>query len=142
MSTSTLDTMRASVEIPADGLWAAEAIEKPSAADWLLADQDAADLAAAATLISLPGTGLQDAARVTNADWQAWARDIQKTALEARAAARAKDLTKFTAAADHLTETCESCHTKYRPQNPSDGVARYPFYPPRTRDASSGFVAP
>jgi hypothetical protein len=30
-----------------------------------------------------------------------------------------------------LNEVCQSCHTKYRPEAPSDGVARYPFYPKR-----------
>jgi hypothetical protein len=35
------------------------------------------------------------------------------------------------AAADHLQEICEACHTKFRPQAPSDGVSRYPFYPKR-----------
>jgi hypothetical protein len=41
------------------------------------------------------------------------------------------DQKKMAAAADHLQEICEACHTKYRPQSPSDGVSRYPFYPKR-----------
>jgi Cytochrome C' len=128
---SILDLMRASVEIPADGIWAVQGSDKPSEDDWLLADEDSVSLAGAATLISKPGTGKNDRQWVANADWQAWVRDIQTTALTIRAAAKAKDLAKFSAAADHLSETCQSCHTKYRPQAPSDGVARYPFYPKR-----------
>jgi hypothetical protein len=128
---SILDLMRASVEIPADGSWAAQGAEKLSDDDWLLADEDSVNLAGAATLMSKPGTGKNDRQWVANADWQSWVRDVQKTALAIRAAAKAKDLSKFSAAADHLSEVCQSCHTKYRPEAPSDGVARYPFYPKR-----------
>ena len=128
---SILDLMRASVEIPADGIWAAQGADKLNDDDWLLADEDSVSLAGAATLISKPGTGKNDRAWVAHADWQAWVRDLQKTALAIRAAAKAKDPAKFGAAADHLSEICQSCHTKYRPEAPSDGVARYPFYPKR-----------
>jgi hypothetical protein len=128
---SILDLMRASLEIPADGIWAAQGAEKLSDDDWLLADEDSVSLAGAATLISKPATGKNDGKWVANADWQSWVRDLQKTALSIRAAAQAKDSAKFSAAADHLSEVCQSCHTKYRPEAPSDGVARYPFYPKR-----------
>jgi hypothetical protein len=128
---SILDLMRASVEIPADGIWAAQGAEKLDDDDWLLVDEDSVSLAGAATLISKPGTGKNDRKWVANADWQSWVRDVQTTALAIRAAAKAKDSAKFTAAADHLSEVCQSCHTKYRPEAPSDGVARYPFYPKR-----------
>jgi hypothetical protein len=128
---SILDLMRASVEIPADGIWAAQGAEKISDDAWLLADEDSVSLAGAATLISRPGTGKNDRKWVGNADWQSWVRDMQATALSIRAAAKAKDSAKFNAAADHLSEVCQSCHTKYRPQAPSDGVSRYPFYPKR-----------
>jgi len=128
---SSLDLMRACVEIPADGIWAAQGAEKLGDDDWLLVDEDSVSLAAAATLISRPGTGKNDRKWVANADWQSWVRDVQTTALRIRAAAKAKDLGVFSAAADHLSEVCQSCHTKYRPEAPSDGVARYPFYPKR-----------
>jgi hypothetical protein len=128
---SLLDLMRASVEIPADGIWEAEGADKLSDEDWQLADQDAVNLIVAASLISSAGTGKNDAKWVANADWQRWTRDLEKTALQIRAAVKATDKKKMAAAADHLQEVCESCHTKYRPQAPSDGVSRYPFYPKR-----------
>jgi hypothetical protein len=128
---SILDLMRASVEIPADGIWAAQGAEKLGDDDWLLVDEDSVSLAGAASLISKPGTGKNDRKWVANADWQSWVRDVQTTALALRAAAKAKDSAKFTGAADHLSEVCQNCHTKYRPEAPSDGVARYPFYPKR-----------
>ena len=128
---SILDLMRASVEIPADGIWAAQSAEKLDDDDWLLADEDSVSLAGAAALIAKPGTGKHDREWVANADWQAWVRDLQTTALSIRAAAKAKDSAKLSATADHLSEVCQNCHTKYRPAAPSDGVARYPFYPKR-----------
>jgi hypothetical protein len=128
---SILDLMRASVEIPADGIWAAQGADKLSDDDWLLADEDSVNLAGAATLISKPGMGKNDRQWVANADWQSWVREVQTTAVAIRATAKARDFAKFSAAADHLSEVCQSCHTKYRPEAPSDGVARYPFYPKR-----------
>ena len=41
---SLLDVMRASVEISADGIWAAEGSDKLSEEEWQLADQDAVNL--------------------------------------------------------------------------------------------------
>ena len=128
---SLADVMRASVEIPADGIWAAEAADKLSEEDWQLADQDAVNLIAASTLISRAGTGKSDAKWAANADWQDWVRDMEKTSLQIRSAVKAMNQKEMAAAADHLQEICESCHTKYRPQAPSDGVSRYPFYPKR-----------
>jgi cytochrome c' len=128
---SILDVMRASIEIPANGIWAAEAADALSEEDWQLADQDAVNLIAATTLLGGGGTGKNDAKWTANADWQSWVRDMEKTALQIRSAAKATDQKRLAAAGDHLQEICEACHSKYRPQAPSDGVSRYPFYPKR-----------
>jgi len=128
---SLADVMRASVEIPADGIWAAEGADKLSEDDWQLADQDAVNLIAATQLIARAGTGKNDAKWVAKADWQNWVRDMEKASLQIRSAVKAMNQKEMAAAADHLQEICESCHTKYRPQAPSDGVSRYPFYPKR-----------
>jgi Cytochrome C' len=128
---SIADLMRASIEIPADGIWAAEGSEKLSEEEWLLADQDAVNLIAATSLMAKAGTGKKDAQWVAAADWQNWSRDMQKTALQIRGAAKAMDQKRLATAGDRLQELCEGCHTKYRPQEPTDGVSRYPFYPKR-----------
>jgi Cytochrome C' len=128
---SLLDLMRASVEIPADGIWAAEGSDKLSEEEWQLADQDAVNLIVASHLVGHAGTGRNDAKWVATADWQKWVRDMEKTSRAIRAAVKAMDQKKMAAAADHLQEICEACHTKYRPKAPSDGVSRYPFYPKR-----------
>jgi hypothetical protein len=128
---SIADLMRASIEIPADGIWAAESAEQLSEEEWQLADQDSVNLISGTLWATRAGTGKHDATWVGAADWQAWAKDMQKTALQIREAVKAKDQKKLAAAGDHLQEICAGCHTKYRPQAPTDGVSRYPFYPKR-----------
>ena len=115
---SLADLMRASIEVPADGLWAAAGADKLSEDDWQLADQDAVNLIAATTLIGAAGTGKTDRKWVAHADWQSWVREMENTALAIRAAVRARDQKNMAAAADNLQQTCEACHTKYRPQTP------------------------
>jgi hypothetical protein len=126
-----LEIMRASVEIPADGIWSAQSEEKLSDEQWQLADQDSINLIVGSSLVARGGTGKSDAKWVGNVDYQSWAKDLLKTSLEIRAAVKAKDFAGLGKAADHLQEICEGCHTKYRPQTPSDGLVRYPFYPKR-----------
>ena len=128
---SVADLMRASIEIPADGIWAAEGAEKLSQEEWQLADQDSVNLIAATQLMSKAGSGKQDAKWVSAPDWQTWSREMQKTALQIRGAVREMDQKKLAAAGDRLQELCEACHSKYRPQTPTDGISRYPFYPKR-----------
>jgi hypothetical protein len=128
---SIADLMRASIEVPADGLWAAEAAENLNDEEWQLADQDAVNLIIGSMLVPRAGTGKNDVKWVAAVDWQSWAKDLQKTALQVREAVKAKDQKKLAATGDHLQEICEGCHTKYRPQTPTDGILRYPFYPKR-----------
>jgi hypothetical protein len=123
-----LQLMRANVEIPADGVWAAQSADKLSDQDWLLAKQDAVNVIASPSFIASAGDGPKDRERQANADYQAWARDVQDTGIKLLAAVKAKDKMKLSDAADHLSEVCQNCHDKYRPEIPSDGVQRFPFY--------------
>ncbi len=125
------DHMRAAIEVPAQGIWGVQFEEKLSDDQWRLLDQDATALAVAAGALTSPGTGKADAAWARNADWQSWTGELQRAALELRTAARAKDQDKLMAGGDRLQEVCQGCHAKYRPQTPSDGVTRYPYYPKR-----------
>ena len=128
---SLLDLMRASIEIPADGIWATQSADMLSDEEWQLVDQDAVNLIQATTWVASGGTGKHDQKWTANPDWQAWVRDMEKTALDIRAVAMTKQLKPLRDLGDHLQEICSACHAKYRPEAPSDGVARYPFYPRR-----------
>ena len=126
-----LQIMRANVEIAADGIWGVTSNEKLSDPEWLLAQQDATNVVISASLIAGAGNGPKDKTWQANADYQSWAKDVQDTGLKLMAAAKAKDLKALGDQGDHLAEVCQSCHDKYRPEIPSDGVARFPFYPAR-----------
>ena len=49
---SILEVMRAAIEIPADGLWAAQGADKLTDDDWLLVEQDAIQLTGASSLVA------------------------------------------------------------------------------------------
>ena len=59
----------------------------------------------------------------------------RRAALQIRDATAKKDLATLASAGDALAETCTACHARYRPEKPSDGIVRYPFYPKRQRVA-------
>ena len=56
---------------------------------------------------------------------------IWKSAAAIREAVRQRDPQAMAISGDRLGQVCEACHTKYRPQTPTDGMERYPFYPKR-----------
>ena len=58
---------------------------------------------------------------VTN--WPVYAQELSDAGVVARAAAHARDLDALLTAGDQLVETCERCHTGFKPQLPSEGIA-------------------
>ncbi len=124
--------MVALVDFAADGVWRPAALETGLTTDqWLLAEQDAINLIASATLITTPGTGDNDAAWVKDPDWRRWATEMQVVALEAKAAVDAKDQERLRLVGDRLVELCQACHQKFKPGLPTMGVTRFPIYPKR-----------
>lgn len=124
--------MVALVDFAADGVW------RPAANDfglsdqqWLLAEQDAYNLIASATLITTPGTGTNDLQWVQDPDWRRWAQEMQVVALEAKAAIDAKDQERLGLVGDRLVEICQACHQKFKPDLPGMGITRFPVYPKR-----------
>jgi hypothetical protein len=124
--------MVALVDFAADGVW------RPAASDmglsdeqWLLAEQDAINLIASATLITTPGTGANDAQWVKDPDWRRWATEMRTVALEAKAAVDSKDQERLGLVGDRLVELCQACHQKFKPGLPSMGITRFPIYPKR-----------
>jgi hypothetical protein len=129
--------MVAMIDFAADGIWRPAVSEKPLTNDqWLLAEQDAVNLVAAATLITIAGTGVNDAAWVMDPDWRLWAADMQSSALQAKAAVGQKDQARLKLVGDHLVETCQSCHQKFKPGLPTMGITRFPIYPKRVGSLS------
>jgi cytochrome c556 len=94
---------------------------------WEEIEHHAQQLAAAATLISLGGTGQADAGWVVKPDWKPQAQKLSDTAMRAVQAAHDKNLQALLKAGDDLTDVCESCHKEFKPTLPSEGVV-HPHY--------------
>ena len=90
--------------------------------DWELVSEHAVQIAAAGTLITLPGTGPNDLTLTQQADWKKWARAMSDAGLAAFKASENKDLKALVAANSQLVESCESCHKQYKPSIPSEGI--------------------
>jgi cytochrome c5 len=118
------------VDFAADGIWRPAAQDTPMTdAQWRLAEKDATDLIASATLITTAGTGMNDAAWVEDADWSRWSFEMQQLAIAARDAVDRKDQGALKTAGDQLVEVCQACHQKFKPGLPSMGLTRFPTYP-------------
>lgn len=91
--------------------------------DWELVAEHAIQIAAAGTLITLPGTGPNDLTMTQQADWKKWARAMSDAGLAAFKASENKDMKALVAANSQLVEACESCHKQYKPSLPSEGIA-------------------
>jgi hypothetical protein len=91
-------------------------------ADWELVAEHAIQMAAAGTLITLPGTGPNDLTMSQQADWKKWSRAMSDAGLAAFRASESKDLKALVAANSQLVDSCEGCHKQYKPSLPSEGI--------------------
>jgi hypothetical protein len=107
------------------GLWDVEREGKApkSREDWELVAEHAIQIAAAGTLITLPGTGPNDLTYTQQADWRKWSRAMSDAGQAAYQASQTEDMKALVAANSQLVETCEGCHKQYKPSIPSEGIA-------------------
>jgi hypothetical protein len=125
------------VDRPGELLWDSEKEGRGprTAEDWYLLQNHAVDLAAAATLIRLGGTGPNDAAWAQDPNWQKSSVQLTDAALKARRAAEAKDLGALAAANGEIVDACEACHKQFKPDIPTGGLfmhQRPPSVPARS----------
>lgn len=126
------EVMVAMIDFAADGVWRPPAlVDSMTDRDWLLAEQDAKNLIASATLITMPGKGANDEEWVTHPDWRRWAADMLETSKQALSAVEERDQERLLLVGDRLVEICQECHQQYKPGLPSMGVTRFPIYPKR-----------
>jgi hypothetical protein len=106
-------------------LWDAEkqGFAPKNAADWTEIEDHATQLAAAGTLIQLPGTGTGDLKWSGEEGWKTNARLMSEAGQSARAAARSQSLPALIEANSKLVQTCEGCHKQFKPDLPSEGIA-------------------
>ena len=116
--------MVALVDHASHHLWNAEreGMAPKSDDEWRAVEEHATQLAAAAALLSIPGTGPTDAVWVKNPAWRAHAQRMADAALEGLTAARSKKLDALVAANGRLVESCEGCHKEFKPALPTEGI--------------------
>jgi hypothetical protein len=83
--------------------------------DWLRMGEAAISLTGDATLITLPGTGPNDAIWVADPRWMRSASDMQAASFAIGAAASRKDRVALSEATARLAQSCQSCHLVFSP---------------------------
>jgi cytochrome c556 len=106
-------------------LWDAEkpGFAPKNDADWVELEDHAIQLAAAGTLIQLPGTGVSDGVWAKAENWQNNAKALAEAGRAAHTAAKARNLEALVAANGQLVATCEGCHKQFKPELPTEGIA-------------------
>ena len=117
--------MVAVVDHAGHALWDVEKAGQAPKTDaaWETVAEHAIQMAAAGTLITLPGSGSNDLRLVQEADWGKWARAMSDAGMAAYQASEKKDFQALVAANSRLVESCEGCHKQYKPDLPSEGIA-------------------
>jgi len=94
--------------------------------EWQVIDEHAYQLQAAATLVSLGGTGQADRGWVTSPAWQDWSRKLRDAGVTVKRAVDAKNQMALRSAGDALVDVCEGCHKQFKPDLPTEGILHVP----------------
>jgi hypothetical protein len=124
LSTSYNELMVTWIDNASHVLWD---VEKPGFApkddaDWTEFEDHAIQVAAAGTLIQLPGLGPNDTVWSGQDGWKANAELMTEAATAALAAARARQLPAVVEANGKLVLACIGCHKQFKPELPSEGI--------------------
>ena len=115
--------MVAVVDDAAHGIWAGGNKNEPlDDLEWVEIEMNTYQLQAAATLVSIGGTGPADRGWVTSPGFQERARKLNDLAVTARSAATAKNKMALRAAGDTLVDVCNDCHDVFKPGIPTEGI--------------------
>ena len=96
-----------------DAIWGAE--DPGSDEEWQQIEYAANTVIVAATQIKQGGSGPNDAQWASENAWQQYADMIINAAIEARKAARNKDIDAVFEAGNILYPPCEECHKQFHP---------------------------
>jgi hypothetical protein len=128
VSTSINALMVALVDHSAHEIWEAGSADNLAGLDWDIAEQNAIQLIASGTLVSLGGTGIADEGWAAAPEWQEWSRAMTDGALAARAAIQAFDQDALSDAGDTILNACQGCHQVFKPELPTEGLYHIPHF--------------
>jgi len=94
--------------------------------EWLNVNEHSYQLQAAATLISLGGTGQADRGWVVSPAWQEWASKLRDAGVAIKRAVDAKNQMALRSTGDALVDVCEGCHKQFKPALPTEGILHVP----------------
>ena len=112
------------VDHASHSIWDAATPQRAPKTDkaWEEIQHHAIQLAAAGSVIAMPGTGSSDAAWVKNPEWQRYSRELSDIGVQAWDAAKKKDMKAISDVGDKLVANCESCHKAYKGDLPTEGI--------------------
>jgi hypothetical protein len=92
--------------------------------DWDLVRSASYDMLLGGTVTQIEGTGQHDAQWVANPEWQKLAQELTVIGQDALKLTEAKstDVVAWKAVGDRLIQNCLSCHEKFKPEVPSQGI--------------------
>jgi cytochrome c556 len=129
LNISINQVMVASVDNAAYTIWEGGNTSKPlTAGQWQNVEAHTFQLEAAATLISLGGTGKMDKTWTASPVFQENVRKLRDMAIAARKAVAAKDQKALRSTGDSLVTVCEGCHKMFKPDAPTEGIYHKPYY--------------
>jgi hypothetical protein len=96
--------------------------------EWRTVEYYAIQLAGAASLITIGGSGPLDNTWVESADWTRLSKDMSVAAVLALEASKAQDKAQLLSVGDLLIDSCESCHVAFKPGVPTEGIMHQPDY--------------
>lgn len=132
LPTSINAVMASLINHSADPIWVAAWQNPQSQEDWRELEHLARQLALGGTLITIPGTGPVDEQWTDRPSWQDYAGELSDAATEALQAAQARDVEGIATAGDRIVEVCESCHSDFKPGQPTMNI--YGELSPTARD--------
>ena len=126
MQTSINAIMIAMIDWSAHEIWETSYMETMSGRSWQATKRHATELLAAATLVSLGGTGRSDDRWARDPVWQEWTALMIAETKETLSAIEAQDQFRLVASGERLVEACDGCHQDFRPKAPPEGLMHVP----------------
>jgi cytochrome c556 len=129
LNMSINQVMVAVVDDAAHMIWEGGNTQKPlTKGQWQTIELHTYQLQAAATLVSLGGTGKSDANWTASPGFQEYVRKLRDMAVTTRHAVDTEDQKALRKDGDDLVTICWGCHKQYKPDAPTEGIYHKPYY--------------